>query len=69
MVGHLVNSFSLNGRRKVPTILGKDARSSNCSEDVASPCDNGCLDSNLLKGKIGVCQVTLLKLIELVQWG
>ncbi|KAF3437808.1 hypothetical protein FNV43_RR20564 [Rhamnella rubrinervis] len=57
VVGHSVNSFSLNGTKKVPMILGTNARSSNCSTDAESPCDNGCLDSNLVKGKIVVCNV------------
>ncbi|XP_068344257.1 subtilisin-like protease SBT4.6 [Pyrus communis] len=47
LVGNSVNAFDLNGT-SFPLIEGKDA-SSECGD-----CDEGCLDPNLVKGKIVV---------------
>ncbi|XP_050126190.1 subtilisin-like protease SBT4.6 [Malus sylvestris] len=49
LVGNSVNAFELNGT-SFPLIEGKDA-SSECGD-----CDAGCLDPNLVKGKIVVCR-------------
>ncbi|KAB2627412.1 cucumisin-like [Pyrus ussuriensis x Pyrus communis] len=49
LVGNSVNAFDLNGT-SFPLIEGKDA-SSECGD-----CDEGCLDPNLVKGKIVVCR-------------
>ncbi|KAL4599122.1 hypothetical protein ACB092_11G104600 [Castanea dentata] len=53
LVGNAVNSFTLNGT-KFPLVYGKDA-SSSCSEEGARICLENCLDSDLVKGKIVVC--------------
>ncbi|XP_050280574.1 subtilisin-like protease SBT4.13 [Quercus robur] len=53
LVGNAVNSFTLNGT-KFPLVYGKDA-SSSCSEEEARFCLENCLDSDLVKGKIVVC--------------
>ncbi|KAM4071612.1 hypothetical protein ACB094_11G074100 [Castanea mollissima] len=53
LVGNVVNSFTLNGT-KFPLVYGKDA-SSSCSEEGARFCLENCLDSDLVKGKIVVC--------------
>ncbi|KAM1049356.1 hypothetical protein ACFX2C_028467 [Malus domestica] len=49
LVGNSVNAFDLNGT-SFPLVEGKDA-SSECGD-----CDEGCLDPNLVKGKIVVCR-------------
>ncbi|VVA32685.1 PREDICTED: subtilisin [Prunus dulcis] len=53
LFGSSVNSFSLNGT-SFPLIHGKDA-SSKCPEIYAGICSPGCLDRDLVKGKIVVC--------------
>ncbi|KAK9912852.1 hypothetical protein M0R45_036689 [Rubus argutus] len=55
LVGASVNSFTLNGT-SFPLIYGKDA-SSLCSESSARKCVDGCLDSDLVKGKIVLCDM------------
>ena len=51
LVGSSANTFELNGT-SYPLIEGKDAlRSSGCVE-----CEDGCLDPDLVKGKIVVCR-------------
>ncbi|XP_020413431.1 subtilisin-like protease SBT4.3 isoform X1 [Prunus persica] len=55
LVGSSVNSFSLNGT-SFPLIHGKDA-SSKCPEIYAGICSPGCLDRDLVKGKIVVCDM------------
>ncbi|XP_027096162.1 subtilisin-like protease SBT4.4 [Coffea arabica] len=54
VMGHAVNSFKLNGTQ-FPLIYGKDA-SKNCSEDRARICGSGCLDNDLVRGKIVLCK-------------
>ncbi|KAM5551454.1 subtilisin-like protease SBT4.3 [Rosa sericea] len=53
LVGAAVNTFTLNGT-SFPLIYGKDA-SSQCSESEAESCEEGCLDSGLVKGKVVLC--------------
>ncbi|KAL6275761.1 hypothetical protein ACE6H2_019362 [Prunus campanulata] len=53
VVGNSVNSFTLNGT-SFPLVHGKDV-SSNCTEEDAGNCKEGCLDSQLVKGKIVLC--------------
>ncbi|KAJ4846262.1 hypothetical protein Tsubulata_044067 [Turnera subulata] len=55
LVGASLNSFSLNGT-KFPLIKGEDAASKQCSQGYARSCMSGCLDSNLVKGKIVICE-------------
>ncbi|XP_021894576.1 subtilisin-like protease SBT4.13 [Carica papaya] len=52
-LGKSINSFSLKGG-KYPLIYGKDV-SSDCLPESAGMCNEGCVDSNLVKGKIVVC--------------
>ncbi|ONI00106.1 hypothetical protein PRUPE_6G067600 [Prunus persica] len=52
LVGNSVNTFGLNGT-SFPLIHGKDV-SRNCTEKSAG-CEQGCLDSDLVKGKIVLC--------------
>nr|XP_004308603.2 PREDICTED: cucumisin-like [Fragaria vesca subsp. vesca] len=54
VVGLSVNSFTLNGTG-FPLIYGKAAASRNCSEFAAGGCHSGCLDGDLVKGKIVLC--------------
>ncbi|XP_021833692.1 subtilisin-like protease SBT4.3 isoform X2 [Prunus avium] len=51
--GNSVNTFALNGT-SFPLIHGKDV-SRNCTEKSAGSCEQGCLDSDLVKGKIVLC--------------
>ncbi|XVF24982.1 hypothetical protein REPUB_Repub13aG0174200 [Reevesia pubescens] len=51
--GFSVNSFNLNGT-KSPLIYGKDV-SRDCSETEAMLCEEDCVDSNLVNGKIVLC--------------
>lgn len=53
LVGNSVNTFALNGT-SFPLIHGKDV-SRNCTEKSAGSCEQGCLDSDLVKGKIVLC--------------
>ncbi|KAM6578091.1 hypothetical protein CsatB_029928 [Cannabis sativa] len=53
IIGSAVNTFRLNGTN-FPLVHGKDA-SRNCSNLMAGLCNNGCLDNNLVKGKIVLC--------------
>ncbi|XP_019053282.1 PREDICTED: subtilisin-like protease SBT4.3 isoform X1 [Nelumbo nucifera] len=53
LVGTSVNSFDLKGE-KFDLIYGKNA-SLRCSDDDVRLCKNGCLDANLVKGKVVVC--------------
>ncbi|ONI00107.1 hypothetical protein PRUPE_6G067600 [Prunus persica] len=53
LVGNSVNTFGLNGT-SFPLIHGKDV-SRNCTEKSAGSCEQGCLDSDLVKGKIVLC--------------
>ncbi|EXC10740.1 hypothetical protein L484_025324 [Morus notabilis] len=53
IIGNSVNSFELNGTL-FPLVDGKSA-STKCSEFLASSCDVGCLDKDLVKGKIALC--------------
>ncbi|KAJ4821759.1 hypothetical protein Tsubulata_041293 [Turnera subulata] len=55
LTGTSVNSFVPSGNM-FPLIHGKNAAASNCSEDSAGDCEDGCLDSNLVKGKFVICQ-------------
>ncbi|XP_022714512.1 subtilisin-like protease SBT4.3 [Durio zibethinus] len=51
--GFSVNSFNLNGT-KFPLMYGKYV-SKNCSETEAMLCEEDCLDSSLVEGKIVLC--------------
>ncbi|XP_021894463.1 subtilisin-like protease SBT4.13 [Carica papaya] len=62
LVGKSINSFSLKGE-KYPLIYGKDV-SSNCSAESAGMCEEGCLDSDLVKGKIVVCDQTGFAVVQ-----
>lgn len=53
LVGNSVNTFALNGT-SFPLIHGKDV-SRNCTEKSAGSCEQGCLGSDLVKGKIVLC--------------
>ncbi|XP_039042753.1 subtilisin-like protease SBT4.6 [Hibiscus syriacus] len=53
LIGYSVNSFTLN-RTKVPLVYGSQA-STECDENSARACSDGCLDSTLVKNKIVVC--------------
>ncbi|CAN6567124.1 unnamed protein product [Malus baccata var. baccata] len=53
LVGSSVNSFTLNGT-SFPLIYGKDA-SRICPELSAGNCEPDCLDGDLIKGKIVLC--------------
>ncbi|KAM1027048.1 hypothetical protein ACFX2A_040859 [Malus domestica] len=53
LVGSSVNSFTLNGT-SFPLIYGKDA-SRICPELSAGNCEPDCLDGDLVKGKIVLC--------------
>ncbi|PQQ19646.1 subtilisin-like protease SBT4.5 [Prunus yedoensis var. nudiflora] len=55
IVGSSVNSFELNGT-SFPLVYGKDA-SSQCVDSDARQCVAGCLDTNLVKGKIVLCDL------------
>ncbi|XP_062085057.1 subtilisin-like protease SBT4.6 [Humulus lupulus] len=51
--GNSINSFNLNNTM-LPLVHGKNA-SSQCSVSMAGSCDEGCLDSGLVKGKVVLC--------------
>ncbi|VVA29791.1 PREDICTED: subtilisin [Prunus dulcis] len=53
LVGNSINTFGLNGT-SFPLIHGKDV-SRNCTEKSAGSCEQGCLVSDLVKGKIVLC--------------
>ncbi|KAK6160017.1 hypothetical protein DH2020_003398 [Rehmannia glutinosa] len=53
--GKTVNSFSSTGT-SVPVVYGKDV-SSRCNELSALSCRPGCLDTDLVKGKIVLCSL------------
>ncbi|OMO66691.1 hypothetical protein COLO4_30416 [Corchorus olitorius] len=53
LTGFSVNSFILNGR-KFPIVYGQDV-STNCPEAAAMACEEGCVNSSLVKGKIVLC--------------
>ncbi|KAM5583483.1 subtilisin-like protease SBT4.6 [Rosa sericea] len=53
VIGNSVNSFTLNGT-SFPLIHGKNA-SKNCTKTSAGGCEQGCLDSSLVKGKVVLC--------------
>ncbi|CAI9106728.1 OLC1v1005947C2 [Oldenlandia corymbosa var. corymbosa] len=52
--GYAVNSFKLKGSQ-VPVVYGAET-TSDCAPDLAKLCERGCLDKNLVKGKILLCQ-------------
>ncbi|XP_042486209.1 subtilisin-like protease SBT4.4 [Macadamia integrifolia] len=52
--GSTINSFTLDGTNH-PLIYGKGAAVPNCDEASARLCRDGCLDNNLVKGKIVLC--------------
>ncbi|WCJ20434.1 Subtilisin-like protease SBT4.4 [Euphorbia peplus] len=54
LVGNSVNSFDLNGEN-FPLINGVDAKLDGCEVHLGSACIGECLDENLVKGKILVC--------------
>ncbi|XP_062083349.1 subtilisin-like protease SBT4.4 [Humulus lupulus] len=60
IIGHSVNSFTLNGTT-FPLGYGKDVKNASgfCSDMLAEICDFECLDSDLVKGKIVVCDFTI----------
>uniref|UniRef100_A0A803PGC1 Cucumisin n=1 Tax=Cannabis sativa TaxID=3483 RepID=A0A803PGC1_CANSA len=53
IIGSSINSFKLNGTT-FPLVHGKDT-STKCSSEMSSICTDGCLDTNLIKGKIVLC--------------
>ncbi|CAN8301375.1 unnamed protein product [Cochlearia groenlandica] len=53
LTGLSVNPVTLNGT-KFPVVYGKNV-SRNCSEPEARYCDDGCVDRDLVKGKIVLC--------------
>ncbi|KAK9940638.1 hypothetical protein M0R45_017288 [Rubus argutus] len=53
IVGNSVNSFTLNGT-SFPLIHGKDV-SRNCTEKSSGDCGQGCLDRDIVKGKVVLC--------------
>ncbi|KAL9235338.1 hypothetical protein vseg_010102 [Gypsophila vaccaria] len=53
LIGSTVNSFDLRGER-IPLVYGKEV-TTKCSEANAKLCSETCLDKNLVKGKIVVC--------------
>ncbi|KAM1131205.1 hypothetical protein ACFX19_046463 [Malus domestica] len=55
VVWHSTNTFTLNGTN-FPLIYGKDASRTKCSQMLACICWEGCLDPDLVKGKIVVCE-------------
>ncbi|XP_021832758.1 subtilisin-like protease SBT4.10 [Prunus avium] len=56
LIGNSVNSFTSNGT-SYPLVYGKDA-TSHCSNFDAQSCLAGCIDSDLVKGKILVCDAS-----------
>ncbi|GLU11532.1 hypothetical protein SLE2022_282710 [Rubroshorea leprosula] len=52
--GLAVNSFTLNGT-KFPVVPGENVANDYCGEDIARNCGNGCLDKELVQGKILLC--------------
>ncbi|XP_077236864.1 subtilisin-like protease SBT4.13 [Tasmannia lanceolata] len=54
LVGIAINTFELNGTL-FPLITGGDAASSSCDIEFARGCELGCLDKELVKGKIVFC--------------
>ncbi|KAG9457097.1 hypothetical protein H6P81_001605 [Aristolochia fimbriata] len=57
LVGTAINTFSLKGT-EFPLITGADAKASGCDERSARACTVGCLDPELVKGKILLCERT-----------
>ncbi|KAL9283962.1 Subtilisin-like protease SBT4.3 [Arabidopsis thaliana] len=53
LTGISVNTFNLNGT-KFPIVYGQNV-SRNCSQAQAGYCSSGCVDSELVKGKIVLC--------------
>ncbi|XP_021894456.1 subtilisin-like protease SBT4.4 [Carica papaya] len=53
-IGNSINSFNL-GRVNFPLINGQNASSGSCAPASSQYCPEGCLDSNLVKGKIVLC--------------
>ncbi|KAG7538309.1 Peptidase S8/S53 domain superfamily [Arabidopsis suecica] len=53
LTGISVNPFNLNGT-KFPIVYGQNV-SRNCSQAEAGFCSSGCVDSDLVKGKIVLC--------------
>ncbi|KAL3838896.1 hypothetical protein ACJIZ3_023487 [Penstemon smallii] len=55
LTGKSVNRFKLNGTT-FPLVYGKEVSSSEqCDEEWAKTCQDGCLQKNLVKGKIVLC--------------
>lgn len=54
LVGNSVNSFNLS-RVNFPLINGQNASSGSCPAASSQFCQDGCLDSKLVKGKIVLC--------------
>ncbi|KAL2898868.1 Subtilisin-like protease SBT4.13, partial [Bienertia sinuspersici] len=53
LVGNSINTFGLKKGYMYPLVFGKQA--SHCSESSAKSCLSDCLDAELVKGKIVVC--------------
>lgn len=53
LTGNSINSFTMKGD-KFPLVYGKEVTSI-CDEESARSCEDSCLDSSLVKGKIVVC--------------
>ncbi|XP_043708285.1 subtilisin-like protease SBT4.4 isoform X1 [Telopea speciosissima] len=54
VMGNSINSFTLNGTNH-SLVYGKDASVETCDPDSARVCADECLDSELVKGKIVLC--------------
>ncbi|KAL0446954.1 UNVERIFIED_CONTAM: Subtilisin-like protease SBT4.4 [Sesamum latifolium] len=55
IIGKGVNSFKPNSK-KFTLIHGKNATTSKCTEKEAKSCEDWCLNSRLVKGKILICE-------------
>ncbi|KAK4399884.1 Subtilisin-like protease SBT4.4 [Sesamum angolense] len=55
IIGKGVNSFKPDSK-KFTLIHGENATSSTCTEKEAKSCEDGCLNSRLVKGKILICE-------------
>ncbi|KAK4479781.1 hypothetical protein RD792_015316 [Penstemon davidsonii] len=56
VLGKSVNSFKLNGTTYlVPLVYGKEVSAKQCDEEAAKKCKAGCLQHNLVKGRIVLC--------------
>ncbi|KAK4479780.1 hypothetical protein RD792_015315 [Penstemon davidsonii] len=54
LTGKSVNPFKLNGTT-FPLVYGKEVSAKQCDEEAAKECIEGCLQDNLVKGRIVLC--------------